>query len=72
MSRIFFGFSFVILFAFTNISSSLFYRVTLTVITVLMLLIVTVNKEDIIKLKFLFNNLKVKKINKILQLNNER
>lgn len=70
--QIFFGFSFVILFAFTNISSSLFYTVTLTVITVLMLLIVTVNKEDIIKLKFLFNNLKVKKINKILQLNNER
>ena len=70
--QIFFGFSFVILFAFTNISSSLLYTVSLTVITVLMLLIVTVSKDDIIKLKFLFDNLKVKKNNKIFQLNNER
>jgi O-antigen/teichoic acid export membrane protein len=70
--QIFFGFGYVILFAFANISSSLLYTVTLTLITVLILLIVTVNKEDIIKLKFLFNNFKVKKINKIFQLNNER
>jgi O-antigen/teichoic acid export membrane protein len=60
--QIFFGFGFVLLFSFANSLFSLLESIFLTTATVFMLLIITINKEDIVKLKFIFNKLKLNKL----------
>jgi O-antigen/teichoic acid export membrane protein len=60
--QIFFGFGFVLLFSFANFRFSLLESIFLTTATVFMLLIITINKEDSVKLKFIFNKLKLNKL----------